>query len=250
VDLNEHARAPQAIALLSDVHANLGALRAVLAETPPDAEIWVMGDTVGYGPEPSEVLAVLRKRGARIVAGNHDLAVAGRIKVDAFNDWAAEAARMHQQWLSPEERQFLGSLPLSAAADSFTLVHGSLRDPVWEYVFDPRGARACLERAATPHCCHGHTHVPAVFTVSGGRANGYRPKAGERYTLGSARALINPGSVGQPRDGDPRAAWALYEPERGGITFRRTSYDVGATQREMRSRRLPRFLADRLSHGI
>ena len=128
--------------LLSDVHANLVALEAVLREAPRDATVWVTGDTVGYGPDPADVLAALRERNAFLVAGNHDLAVAGKMGVHEFNREAADAALLHRSWLSAEDRDRLGALPLIATRDSFTLVHGSLRDPVWEYVLDRSAARA------------------------------------------------------------------------------------------------------------
>lgn len=238
--------------LLSDVHANLVALETVLREAPPGAPVWVTGDTVGYGPDPADVLALLRERDAALVAGNHDLAVAGRIGVGDFNRDAADAALMHRSWLSAEDRDFLASLPLVSSRDSFSLVHGSLREPVWEYVLDREAARACLERASTEHCCNGHTHLPTAFFWREGirRLDVREPRDGETVELRGRRALVNAGSVGQPRDGDPRAAWALVDTERGTVTFRRTRYDVAETQRRMRARGMPAFLIDRLSHGI
>lgn len=241
------------VVLLSDIHANLVALTAVLDETPHDAALWVMGDTVGYGPDPSEVIALLRERGAALVAGNHDLAVAGSIGVGAFNRDAAEAALLHREWLAPEERDFLAGLPLTLTEDAFTLVHGSLREPVWEYVVEPRAARACLALAPTAHCCNGHTHLPVAFIQRNGVAAAPTAKRfaeGEELALGSARVLLNPGSVGQPRDGDPRASWALLDAERGTVVFRRTSYDIGETQRRMERRELPLFLSERLAYGL
>ena len=240
------------VVLLSDVHGNLTALEAVLRETSADAPLWVMGDTVGYGPDPSDVLALLRERGAVLVAGNHDLAVAGKIGVQEFNREAADAALLHRAWLSAEERDFLGSLPLVASREEFSLVHGSLREPVWEYVVDADAARACLARSATTHCCNGHTHLPAAFSWRDGstRVDAREPRAGERIDLSHGRVLLNPGSVGQPRDGDPRAAWVLLDLDARTATYRRTRYDVTETQRRMRRRGLPTFLAERLAHGL
>lgn len=240
------------IALLSDVHGNLVALEAVLAAIGPADELWVMGDTAGYGPDPSDVLALLRERGARMVAGNHDLAVGTGQGLDAFNAVAAEAARIHRGWLSSIERDTLAALPLTLAiADqplAFTLCHGSLRDPVWEYVISARQAQATLRLASTPHVCNGHTHVPALYRMDGDRV------AASSFVVGAAiplagRMLVNPGSVGQPRDGDARAAYAVLDTDGGTITFGRASYDVGETQKRMRSRGLPGFLADRLAVG-
>ncbi len=240
------------VVLISDVHANLVALDAVLGEAPADASLWVMGDTVGYGPDPSEALALLREREAVLVAGNHDLAVAGKLGTHDFNRDAADAARLHRAWLSAEERDFLGSLPLVVLNEAFTLVHGSLREPMWEYVLDTGAARAFLERASTTHCCNGHTHLPAVFSWRDGASQleAREPRDGEAIDLSRGRVLLNPGSVGQPRDGDPRAAWALLDPAAKTVAFHRTAYDVAETQRRMRRRGLPPFLADRLVHGL
>ena len=234
------------VALLSDVHANLVALEAVLAELPPVDGIWVMGDTVGYGPDPSDVIALLRERGAVMVAGNHDLAVATGQGLDVFNAVAASAANMHRGWLSAEERDFLAALPTIAQAGGATLVHGSLLDPVWEYVWDARTAIASLRTAATHISCNGHTHVPAVFQLDGEHVSG---TLGRGTVNLHGRALVNPGSVGQPRDRDPRAAWAVLDTEGRTVEFMRTGYDVKETQRRIRDRGLPSFLADRLASG-
>ena len=221
------------IALLSDIHANLVALEAVLAEVTAAEEIWVMGDTVGYGPDPGDVLAALAGRSARLVAGNHDRAVATGAGLELFNPAARAAALLHREWLSAEERDLLGALPLTfAAAASYTVCHGSPRDPLWEYVFDRGTAAEAMRSAETPHCCNGHTHVPAVIDLPGGRR------------------MINPGSVGQPRDGDPRAAYAWLETATAAVELRRVEYDIGKTQDRMRARRLPDVLADRLAHGL
>jgi diadenosine tetraphosphatase ApaH/serine/threonine PP2A family protein phosphatase len=255
------------IALLSDIHANLVALEAVVVSLPRVDRIWVMGDSVGYGPDPSDVLALLRERDALVVAGNHDLAAATGEGLGMFNPYAAAAVRMHRSWLSVEERDHLASLPLTAEADGFTLCHGSLRDPVWEYVMSQGQAAATLRLAKTAHCCNGHTHIPAMFRSS---AAGTKHPAAEGYGLLAGkllvavpvpitvdaplplqgRLLVNPGSVGQPRDGDPRASYAVVDTDAGTITFRRAPYDVVATQRRMRSRGLPGMLADRLAIGF
>jgi len=221
------------VALLSDIHANLVALEAVLAEVTAAEEIWVMGDTVGYGPDPGDVLAALGERSARLVAGNHDRAVATGAGLELFNPAARAAALLHREWLSAEERDLLGALPLTfAAADHYTVCHGSPRDPLWEYVFDRATAAAAMRSAETPHCCNGHTHVPAVIELAGGRR------------------MINPGSVGQPRDGDPRAAYAWLDTTTSAVELRRVDYDIRKTQDRMRARGLPDILADRLTHGF
>ncbi len=234
------------IALLSDVHANLVALEAVLADVPAALGLWVLGDTVGYGPDPGDVLALLRERGALLVAGNHDLAVATGQGLEAFNPVAAAAARLHRAWLSAEERDLLASLPTLARPDGVTLVHGSLRDPVWEYVWNASTAYESLQIAETELSCNGHTHVPAVFALEGDRVTS---TLGRGVVALQGRVLVNPGSVGQPRDRDPRAAWAVLDTETRTVEFMRTAYDVAETQRRIRTRGLPAFLADRLASG-
>ncbi|HKW78071.1 MAG TPA: metallophosphoesterase family protein [Candidatus Limnocylindria bacterium] len=240
------------VALLSDVHANLQALEAVLAaldeQGKPDA-LWVTGDTVGYGGDPSEVIASLRARGALLLQGNHDRAVATGEGLDIFNERAATAAALHAKWLSAEERDFLGGLPPVTSVERFTLCHGSLRDPMWEYVTSASGAAASLARAQTPFACHGHTHLPALFSGDGGALRAMRPTPDTTYELG-ATSLVNPGSVGQPRDGDPRAAFATLDTAAGSVTFHRATYDVSAAQRRIRARRLPEIFADRLAVGV
>ncbi|MDP9245103.1 MAG: metallophosphatase family protein [Chloroflexota bacterium] len=220
------------VALFSDIHANLVALDAVLGELPAVEAIWVMGDTVGYGPDPSETLARLRERGAAIVAGNHDRAVATGEGLELFNAAARDAAERHRSWLSADERDALAELPVTLEIDGYGICHGSPRDPLWEYVFDARTAAASMSGLAGTRFCVGHTHVPATFRI------------------GDGKVMINPGSVGQPRDGDPRAAFALLDLAAATVDFRRVEYDVKETQRRMRERKLPEMLADRLTFGL
>jgi len=239
------------VALLSDVHANLTALDAVLAALPAVDEMWVMGDTVGYGPDPSEVIARLHEKGAHLVAGNHDRAVATGEGLELFNEVAAEAALLHRSWLSADELAVLAALPLTLSREDVTFFHGSLRQPLWEYIFDAPAAAATLSISPTSCCICGHTHAPALFRLVGGITQARAIRARESYDLASSsgKLLINPGSVGQPRDRDPRASWALLD-TRTGVTFERTAYDVAATQRRMRARHLPDFLVERLAIGL
>jgi len=231
------------------VHANLVALEAVLAALGTVDAIWVTGDTVGYGPDPSEVLALLRERGAVLVQGNHDRAVATGEGLDYFHDRAAEAALLHREWLSAEERDGLAALPEVLTQGDFTLCHGSLRDPMWEYVTTASAASATLARATTTFTCCGHTHLPAVFHTDGGVVRAQLPVAGKAYPL-DGRTLLNPGSVGQPRDGDPRASYAVLDTGAGTATFYRASYRIDETQRRIRARGLPEMFADRLAFGV
>jgi predicted phosphodiesterase len=236
------------VGLISDVHANLVALEAVLGEMGPVDALWVCGDTVGYGPDPSDVLALLVERKATIVAGNHDRAVALGEDLDLFNPPAAVAAKMHQRWLSSAERDMLAALPRTFETSDVTLCHGSLRDPLWEYVTNPLSAAASLALAKTSHCCAGHTHVPSLFRADP-RAQPGRVRFETPYPL-APRAFLNPGSVGQPRDGDPRAAYAVLDLAVGTVTFHRSSYRIEQTQRRIRERGLPAIFADRLGFGL
>jgi predicted phosphodiesterase len=237
------------VGVVSDIHANLVALEAVLADMGPVDALWVCGDTVGYGPDPSDVLALLVERKATMVAGNHDRAVARGEDLDLFNPPAAVAAKMHQQWLSAAERDMLAALPRTLEASDVTLCHGSLRDPLWEYVTNPKSAAASLALAKTSHCCAGHTHVPSLFRAAPEGARPGRVGYDTTYPL-APRAFLNPGSVGQPRDGDPRAAYAVLDLALGSVTFHRSTYRVHETQRRIRERGLPSIFADRLDFGF
>lgn len=237
------------VGLLSDIHANLVALEAVLAALGKVDALWVTGDTVGYGPDPGDTLALLRERGALLVQGNHDRAVATGEGLEFFHDRAADAAKLHQRWLSSEDRDALAALPTVVRADRFTLCHGSLRDPLWEYVTTARVAGATLKLAETDHCCNGHTHIPALFQLAGDSARATHITEATVYRL-EERTLINAGSVGQPRDGDPRAAYAVLDTGAGTATFYRASYRIDETQRRIRARGLPEMFAERLAFGV
>jgi len=239
------------VALLSDVHANLPALRAVLEALDPlqPEALWVTGDTVGYGGEPSEVIALLRERKAWLLQGNHDRAVATGEGLELFNDLAAEAAALHMSWLTETERAFLEALPVVSEREGFTLCHGSLRDPMWEYVISAPLAAASLALANTSFACHGHTHVPALFVGGTNGLRTVRPAAGRTYELGS-RCVVNPGSVGQPRDGDARAAYAMLDTGTSNVTFHRVAYPIEEAQRRIRARGLPDIFAQRLAVGV
>lgn len=213
-------------------------------------EIWALGDHVGYGPDPVDVLALLRERGVHLIAGNHDRAVGTGVGAESFpNRYAAAVAALHREWLSAADRDHLAALPLITERGGATLFHGSLAEPLTGYVFDPSTAAGTLRSAPTDICCNGHTHIPAIFVQRDRDAELLRPRPGTTYDL-RGRAIVNPGSVGQPRDGDPRAAWALLELPDARVTFHRTAYDVGETQRRMRKRQMPDRLVDRLGAGV
>jgi predicted phosphodiesterase len=240
------------IAVLSDVHSNLHALEAVLADVDAAGvdEVWCLGDVVGYGPRPNECVALLRERAAVCLAGNHDLVVLGKIPIAAFAGDAAAAAAWTRGTLDEGSRRFLEGLEPQGSAREVALYHGSGRDPVWEYVLSVATARATLALTEAPLVLVGHTHAALEFSVDGDSARGDTAPAGTTVELGPLRRLLNPGSVGQPRDGDPRAAWLEIDNESGWATFRRTEYPVERTQAEMRAAGLPEALAARLTEGV
>lgn len=239
------------VAVISDIHANLHALEAVLAAVDAEGvdEIWSLGDVVGYGPRPNECVALVRERTALGLAGNHDLAVLGRIDLTTFMGEAGEAARWTQTVLDPEAAEYLGALPSATSAHGITLAHGSPRDPVWEYVLTEAAAGAALAATADDLVLVGHSHVALWVSARAGSLAGGPAEGGTTLDLAAGRHLLNPGSVGQPRDGDPRAAWLVIDTETGGATYRRTDYPIDRTQAEMREQGLPQMLAERLAHG-
>jgi predicted phosphodiesterase len=239
------------VAVLSDVHANLHALEAVLAEVDAAAvdAIWFLGDLVGYGPRPNECTALLQERASICLAGNHDLVVLGKISIAAFAGEAAAAATWTRSALDETARTFLESLQPQGDVTGAQLFHGSPRDPVWEYVLSEEAAGESFGRTSAPLVLVGHSHI-ALELSNGRELRGGQAPAGTRLELGSVRRLLNPGSVGQPRDGDARAAWLEIDDEAGWATFRRTEYPVERTQAEMRDVGLPEVLAARLAHGL
>jgi predicted phosphodiesterase len=238
------------VAVISDVHANYHALEAVLKEIDAarvDA-VWCLGDTVGYGPRPNECCHVVKDRADHCLVGNHDLVVLGELPVNEFNDEAAAAAVWTTEVLTPESRSFLAGLKPLGHADRVDLFHASARDPVWEYVLTEEAALATLELAAEPLVLVGHSHVALAITTDDGRIGGGPAPRGTKVTL-DGRWLLNPGSVGQPRDGDPRAAWLLLDRGERFAEFHRVPYSIERTQAEMRERGLPKTLAARLERG-
>ena len=210
--------------------------------------VWCLGDTVGYGPLPNECCDTVRARADRCLVGNHDLVVLGELAVSDFNDEAAAAATWTASVLSEPSREFLAGLKPYAADDGVELFHASARDPVWEYVLTEEAAHATLDLSHAPLVLVGHSHVALALTVDGqGVAGGIAP-AGTNIEL-AGRWLVNPGSVGQPRDGDPRAAWLLADLDRASAAFRRVSYPIERTQAEMVEAGLPPLLAARLAVG-
>jgi predicted phosphodiesterase len=235
------------VAVVSDIHSNLHALEAVLdaLETETPDELWCLGDVVGYGPRPNECCALIEDRASVCLAGNHDLAIRGTIDLDEFHGDAALAARLNRAALTPESHAFLALLEPHGNAHGVALYHGSARDPVWEYVLSDEAAFATLAIAGVPLVLVGHSHVALRFNEPEG---GLAP-AGTTVELGDTPTLLNPGSVGQPRDGDPRAAYLLLDLAARRAEFRRVAYDVARTQSEMAQAGLPGPLAARLALG-
>jgi diadenosine tetraphosphatase ApaH/serine/threonine PP2A family protein phosphatase len=238
--------------VLSDVHGNLPALEAVLVDAAGQYdEIWNLGDTVGYGPDPVACLDRLNAIAAIQLAGNHDLAAAGVVSTSGFNPVAKVANEWTAMQLDPARKQDLANRPARVDRDGVTLAHGSPRDPVWEYVIDSVAATANLLHVEGDLCFVGHSHVAlAAIIRPGERTASVVPlEPNTTINLQIGRMLINPGSVGQPRDGDPRAAYALYDSTRLEVVGRRVPYDIAVTQSAMRALQLPERLIQRLATG-
>jgi diadenosine tetraphosphatase ApaH/serine/threonine PP2A family protein phosphatase len=241
------------ILILSDVHANLPALSQVLAAAGPVDDIWSLGDIVGYGPKPRECIELLRGIAPNVsVIGNHDWASIGRLPLEDFNPVARFTSYWTTMQLDAEHLRYLESLPNRMIDKDWTIVHGSPRHPIWEYVYNARIAALNFPLFDTRICFVGHTHVQLYIREEEANANlsPHHPRDGEVLDVSSGRILINPGSVGQPRDGDNRAAFAIYEPKRNRLTFRRVAYPIEETQEQMREQGLPDSLINRLAHGI
>ena len=236
--------------LVADIHSNLEAFEAVLADAGTRGGfegVWCLGDVVGYGPDPGRCIDLLRQFDHLCVAGNHDWAAVGKIDIDQFNAYAAAACEWTSGQLTAGQRQYLEALTPVLAQEAFTLVHGSLRDPIWEYLLSYEAAVATFARCQTTHCLVGHSHIP--FVCEEGR--GFGQFRGEENTvhLEDTCLIINPGSVGQPRDGDPRASYAILDTEGGEVVQYRVVYPIPETQEKMRRAELPQRLIERLTYG-
>ncbi|HET8558187.1 MAG TPA: metallophosphoesterase family protein [Gaiellaceae bacterium] len=240
------------VAVVSDIHSNLHALEAVLTAIDAEApdELWCLGDIVGYGARPNECCAAIAERADVCLAGNHDLAVRGTIDLAEFGGEAGVAARWTRDVLEPGAQELLDRLEPQGAAHGVALYHGSARDPIWEYVLSDEAAFVTIALADAPLVLVGHSHVALQIALSGEEINGGAAPDGTELELDGVQALLNPGSVGQPRDSDPRAAYLLLDLDARRASFRRVEYDVERTQREMREAGLPELLAARLELGL
>lgn len=238
------------VAVISDVHGNRHALEAVLAsvDTAAPDELWCLGDLVGYGPQPNECCREVAARSTACLRGNHDLVVLGELDLSDFAGDAARAARWTREVLADDARAFLAGLNSELQREGAALFHGSARDPVWEYVLSEEAARWTFEVTTEALVLVGHSHVPLAISFDGSELAGGLANDGAEVDLAAGRWLLNPGSVGQPREGDPRACYLLLDGDRA--SFRRVEYDVGRTQAEMREAGLPEALAARLGAGV
>jgi diadenosine tetraphosphatase ApaH/serine/threonine PP2A family protein phosphatase len=237
-------------AIVSDVHGNLEALRAVLDDAAARADgVVCLGDSVGYGADPAACVELLDRRARAIVAGNHEYGVAGRLDLDWFNRWARAAAEWTRERLDDDHRAWLGALPLVRELEDATLVHASPAQPdEWDYLVTPDDGFGAFPHFATRWCFVGHSHVPAVWSL-GSSGPDHDPRPETVLSERGRRYIVNVGSVGQPRDRDPRAAYALWDVEAGRVDIRRVVYDVAAARSKIEAAGLPRFLADRLAAG-
>ena len=239
-------------AIIADIHANLTAFEAVLDDMERRGgvdEIWCLGDIVGYGPDPHECIERLRQYNHVCVAGNHDWAAIGKVSTADFNPDAALACQWTAGQLTAKDIRYLERLPLEIDKDSFKLVHGSPREPIWEYVISIGIARENFNFFQSPYCLVGHSHVPFVFREEDGSCTSSRLVDNIGLAVGESRLILNPGGVGQPRDGDPRASYAIYDSESRIVRLHRIAYDIIITQDGMMEKGLPVRLAVRLQHG-
>ncbi len=241
--------------VISDIHANLTAFEAVLEDAGTLGEdydfVWCLGDVVGYGPDPNECVGLLRTLPHLCLAGNHDWAALGRLDIRTFNRDARKAVEWTRETLTDDNLAYLEALPTTFVLGDFTLAHGSPREPVWEYILDPLIAALNFPHYQTTYCLVGHTHTPITFKLHNnkGECEPIAPIYSQKLQLDGNRQIINPGSIGQPRDSDPRAAYALLDLELMTWEFRRISYDIKAVQERLRSFDMPDRLVTRLEHG-
>lgn len=240
------------VLVMSDIHANYTALEAVLKDAGRVDETWCLGDLVGYGPDPNAVVEEVREiRNLTCLLGNHDVAVTGRIPLETFNGDARRSLAYHEQVLSADNADFLKTLPATVVKKgNASLAHGSPRDPLWEYILNSLTARLNFDHFETPWCFVGHSHIQAVFTL-----NEKTDRIGMQQTIPDmpfkliSKMIVNPGSVGQPRDRDPRAAYAIYDTEEKTWTPRRVEYNIAEVQKRIREAKLPEKHAIRIAEG-
>ena len=238
--------------IVADIHSNLEAFQSVIKDAERKGgfdEIWFLGDVIGYGPDPTSCIDLLRQYDHRGVVGNHDLAAVGKLSLESFNIYASAAVQWTTTQLTDEHVTYLRELPFKFEVAEFTVVHGSPRDSVWEYVVSSAAAKACFHHFDTRGCLVGHSHLPFLCRPHGNGAVFHDFPLDVPIKLKDERIIVNPGGVGQPRDGDPRASYAIYHWEDCAVSHHRAEYDIPTTQQKMNARQLPKYLGDRLSHG-
>lgn len=242
---------PMRILVISDIHANLTAFEAVLKDAAGEWDrIWFLGDLVGYGPDPNECVALLQEHDHLALSGNHDWAILGKLDIENFNYDARNAVLWARDVITAKSRAYLNALPPSHLEGEFFLAHASPRHPVWEYIIDTGTATENFEYFDGNYCLVGHTHVPIIYAYqSPGHTELFEPIYNRLLHLRKTRYIVNPGSVGQPRDADPRAAYALLDVAKKTWVYKRVTYDVAATQARMRAAGLSERLAARLAYG-
>jgi diadenosine tetraphosphatase ApaH/serine/threonine PP2A family protein phosphatase len=240
------------VAVISDVHSNLHALEVVRREIERDQpdEVWNLGDNVGYGPRPSECCEILRRLASISLVGNHDLAALGQLRLDSFSPVAAKAALWTREHLNKSATAYLAALKPSGNVPGCELYHGSPREPVWSYVLRAVNAADTFSLSSEPLVLVGHSHFALAASLIEGQLGFDLAPGGATVDLSTGRWLLNPGSVGQPRDGDPGAAYLLLDLDAGRAEFKRVEYEIERTQEEMRQLGLPEQLASRLSFGL
>jgi len=237
--------------VLSDIHANLTALEAVLVDAADYEEVWILGDIVGYGPDPNQCIELVKSLPNLVcLLGNHDAAVLNQIENITFNPTAREAIHWTQATITEDNLEYLQQLPELTTRGEITLAHGSPREPKWEYLLDTRNATENFGYFDTPYCFVGHTHLPTIFTLKDGQtqANLIVPEINGHVDL-EPRTIANPGSVGQPRDRDPRAAYVIFNQDNNSIHFKRVKYDIASVQNRMHQANLPLRNIQRLTEG-
>ena len=239
------------VAVISDIHGNWHALEAVLQHVEGEApdELWCLGDLVGYGPQPNRCTSETKARVQLCLVGNHDLAALGTVGLEQFRGEAATSVRWTTEQLEDEPRAYLASLEPKGERAGLQVFHASPRDPVWEYILSEDAVRAALADTTAPIVLVGHSHLPIALRAEGDNLAGGLAKGGSELELTDGRWLLNPGSVGQPRDGDPRAAYLMLDLDGHRASFHRVPYDIAATQGEIRDAGLPIWFAERLAGG-
>lgn len=239
--------------ILSDIHSNLEAFKAVVDDAGPVDQVWCLGDVVGYGPDPNACVELLRSLPHCCVAGNHDWATLGKLDLDDFNPDARDANLWNRQQLTPDNLAYLQALPEVLVKGEFTLAHGSPRHPIWEYIIYTSTARTNFSHFDTRYCLVGHTHTPVIFRLRNNQGKEscdvIPPTLNTPQQLGQERLIVNPGSVGQPRDGNPAASYVILDLADLTLEYRRVAYPLEETQAKMMEHNLPLRLVLRLGYG-